>query len=204
MNGNKKLGRLLMLIGGAFIAVALAMVIYNIALEKRAEKSHAVAELLSRQEVSIAKEKTTLKNEVPDYELNPQMELPTTEVQEETYIGRLSLHSLGLSLPIMDEWDYRKLKIAPCRYTGSPYSGDFIIAGHYYDSHFGAIDELQPGDKITFTDVAANSFEYEVLYVELLEDTDVELMQEGQWDLTIFTCTYDTEKRITVRTKRIK
>ena len=204
MNRNKKRGSVLMFIGGVFITVALGMVIYNITLEKNAEKSHAVAEVISGMEVSILSERTTAKNEIPDYELNPQMELPTAEIEEETYIGRLSLHSLGLSLPIMDDWDYRKLKIAPCRYTGSPYTGDFIVAGHYYESHFGGIDSLQPGDKITFTDIAANSFEYEVMYVELLEDTDVELMEAGEWDLTLFTCTYDTEKRITVRAKRIK
>ena len=204
MNSSKKRGSVLMLIGGIFIAVAFAMVIYNIALEKKAEKSLGIAELMSEYEVSILNEKTTAKNEIPDYELNPQMELPTAEIEEETYIGRLSLHSLGLSLPIMDDWDYRKLKIAPCRYTGSPYTGDFIVAGHYYESHFGGLGELQAGDKITFTDMAANSFEYEVMYVELLEDTDVELMKAGEWDLTLFTCTYDTENRITVRAKRIK
>lgn len=204
MNKSKMRGGMLMLIGGIFIAVALGMVIYNVSLEKKAEKSLGVAEVISEYEVSILSEKTTVKNEIPDYELNPDMELPTREIEEETYIGRLSLHSLGLSLPVMDDWDYRKLKIAPCRYKGSPYSGDFIIAAHYYESHFGGLGELQPGDKITFTDMAANSFEYEVMYVELLEDTDVELMEAGEWDLTLFTCTYDTEKRITARAKRIK
>lgn len=204
MNRSKKRGRFLMLIGAAFIAVALGMVIYNGYLEKKAAQSVSVAEQLSEYEVSILNERTTVKNEIPDYELNPGMEVPTTEIDEETYIGRLSVHSLGLSLPVMDDWDYRRLKIAPCRYSGSPYTGDFIIAAHYYDSHFGGLSELQPGDKITFTDVAANSFEYEVLYVELLEDTDVELMQAGEWDLTLFTCTYDTERRVTARAKRIK
>ncbi len=204
MNSSKRRGSVLMAAGAVFIAVALGMVIYNGYLERKASESLSVAEQLSEYEAGVLSEKTTAENEVPDYELNPQMELPTRKIEEESYIGRLSLHSLGLSLPVMDDWDYRRLKIAPCRYKGSPYSGDFIIAAHYYESHFGGIDGLQPGDKITFTDIAANSFEYEVMYVELLEDTDVELMEAGEWDLTLFTCTYDTENRITVRAKRIK
>lgn len=195
---------MLMASGAIVIGVALVMVILNIFSEKKAEQSFAVAEKLSELEVSMLSEKTTVKNEIPDYILNPQKELPIREIDGEKYIGRLSLHTLDLSLPVISELDSEKLEIAPCRYKGSPYSDDFIIGAHSYASFFGYIDELSYGDKITFTDAEGNRFEYEVIGLEYLEDTDVELMQSGEWDLTLFTCTYDTQDRITVRAKKLK
>lgn len=195
---------MLMISGALVIGVALAMVIVNIFSEKRAQGSLAVAEKLSEFEVSILSEKTTVKNEIPDYILNPQKDMPIREIDGEKYIGRLSLHTLDLSLPVISELDSERLEYAPCRYKGSPYSDDFIIGAHNYVSHFSYIDELSYGDKITFTDAEGNSFEYKVIGLEYLEDTDIELMQSGDWDLTLFTCTYDSQKRITVRAKRIK
>ena len=194
---------MLMISGALVIGVALVMVILNIFSEKKAEQSLAVAEKLSELEVSILSEKTTVKNEILDYILNPQKDLPIREIDGEKYIGRLSLHTLDLSLPVISELDSEKLEYAPCRYKGSPYSGDFIIGAHNYISHFSYIDELSYGDKITFTDTEGNSFEYEVIGLEYLEDTDVELMQSGDWDLTLFTCTYDSQKRITVRALQV-
>ena len=44
-----------------------------------------------------------------------------------------------------------------------------------------------------------NTFYYEVMYVEILDNNAVEEMSAGQWDLTLFTCTYGGATRITVR-----
>ena len=35
--------------------------------------------------------------------------------------------------------------------------------------------------------------------IEYLLPSDVKKMQEGNWDLSIFTCSYDNQKRITYR-----
>ncbi len=204
MSKNKKQGIALMLIGAAAVGIALIMVIANIISEKKAGESLIVAQQLLSYEVSLQEEKTTVKNEIPDYILNPQKELPTRVIDGEKYIGRLSLHTLELNLPVISELDSEKLEYAPCRYKGSPYSDDFIIGAHNYVSHFSRIDELSGGDKITFTDAEGNSFEYEVTGLEYLEDTDIRLMESGDWDLTLFTCTYDSQRRITVRAKRIR
>ena len=73
----------------------------------------------------------------PDYILNPEMDMPTQEVDGQSYIGVLELQPLGLSLPIISQWSYPGLRIAPCRYTGSAYQNDLVIAAHNYTSHFG-------------------------------------------------------------------
>lgn len=38
-----------------------------------------------------------------------------------------------------------------------------------------------------------------VSLVEILDETAVEEMTAGEWDLTLFTCNYDGRARITVR-----
>ena len=113
------------------------------------------------------------------------------------------LRLLGLSLPVMSEWSYPNLKLAPCRYSGSAYTGNFTIAGHNYSTHFGPIGGLNAGDSITFTDMQGNRFSYEVQVVETLEATAVEDMVGEEWDLTLFTCDLSGESRITVRCLRV-
>lgn len=140
-----------------------------------------------------------LEDEIPDYILNPNMEMPTEAIDGNEYIGVLEIPTLDLKLPVMSDWSYPKLKIAPCRYVGSAYVGDLVIAAHNYTAHFGHLKSLHIGDEITFTDVDGNVFLYEVLELETLMPTAIEEMTDGDWDLTLFTCTIGGKSRVTVR-----
>lgn len=137
--------------------------------------------------------------EIPDYILNPAMDMPRTEINGEEYIGILEIPKLGLSLPIASTWSYPKLRKTPCCYSGSAYQGDLIISAHNYESHFGNLRNLQEGESVTFTDVDGNVFRYEVSTRETIQPEDIEGMKSGDWDLTLFTCTYGGQQRVTVR-----
>lgn len=67
------------------------------------------------------------------------------------YIGCLTIPSLDLELPVMSDWDYTRLKIAPCLYYGSLETDNMVIAAHNYDCHFGRLSQLNIGDEIIFT-----------------------------------------------------
>lgn len=136
---------------------------------------------------------------IPDYILNPNMNMPTIERDGYKYIGTISIPVIDLELPVMDSWSYPQLKIAPCRYSGSAYLNDLIIAAHNYTGHFGRLRNLEPGDDVVFTDAAGNVFKYKVAYIETLVPTAVEEMESGEWDLTVFTCTVGGQTRVTVR-----
>lgn len=140
----------------------------------------------------------------PAYLLNPEMEMPVTEIDGRGYIGKLSVPSLGLELPVLAEWSYPGLKIAPCRYAGSAYLGNFVIAAHNYRTHFGKLQSLSPGDEILFQDMDGNRFQYKVIGMETLSPAAVEEMKSGDWDLTLFTCTYSGQTRLTVRCERME
>ena len=94
------------------------------------------------------------------------------------------------------------MTIAPCRYTGSAYLDNLILAAHNYSTHFGRLGELTKGDAVIFTDTVGNQFFYQVDEITRLEGTAVEEMEAGEWDLTLFTCTRDSRSRITVRCVR--
>lgn len=136
---------------------------------------------------------------IPDYLLNPEKEMPTKEVDHWFYIGVLKIPTLSLELPVLSEWSYPGLKIAPCRYAGSAYLNNMVIAAHNYSSHFGSLKRLSQGDEVTFTDMDGNVFRYEVAGIEILMPYDVEEMTGGDWDLTLFTCTIGGKSRVTVR-----
>ncbi len=63
----------------------------------------------------------------------------------------------------------------------------------------GNLGKLSQGDEITFTDIDGKVFSYEVVSLETLSPYDVEDMTDGDWDLTLFTCTVGGQSRVTVR-----
>ncbi len=125
--------------------------------------------------------------------------MPAVEADGRSYIGIVTIPSLEIELPIQSDWSLDNAKISPCRYQGSAYDNDLIVAGHNYDRHFGRLKNLISGDEVIITDVNGNEFSYEVIYTEIIDTTGVEEMNAGEWDLTLFTCTIGGASRVTVR-----
>ena len=65
--------------------------------------------------------------------------------------------NLRLALPVMQQWSYPGLKIAPGRYSGSLYTDDLVIAGHNYARHFGPLAQLTVGTEVLFVDMNDNT-----------------------------------------------
>ena len=125
------------------------------------------------------------------------------EINGNQYIGYLSIPVLGLELPIMSSWSYPKLNIAPCRYTGSVRGEDLVLMAHNYSSHFGKLSQLDLGDMVEFTDMDGVITRYEVVGKDVLDPAAVEEMTSGDFDLTLFTCTYGGGSRVTAYCNRI-
>lgn len=198
------LRKICMVSGLLLIAAALCLFVYN----KREAESAAQTAEQALQEISDVPhvleqpQESEIHSIIPDYISDPTMEMPTVEVDGNFYIGILEIHALELSLPVISEWNDTRLKQAPCRYKGSVYLDNLIIAGHNYKKHFGGLKNLQIGDTITFTDMDEHCFSYTVTALEELDGTTIEAMESGDWDLTLFTCTIGGKKRVTVRCKK--
>ena len=120
------------------------------------------------------------------------------EIDGHRYIGYLTLPGLELELPVMADWNYPQLRIAPCRYTGSVRGEDLVLMAHNYARHFGGLSELSEGDSVIFTDMDGHVTLYEVIARDILAPTAVAEMTSGDFDLTLFTCTYGGKSRVTV------
>ena len=107
-----------MLIGALLLSAALILTIYNIYDAKRAEEA-AKAVLPALQE-GMEREAETIAGLEEHGEsgalINPDREMPSVEIDGDCYIGILEIPSIGLTLPVMKDWSYAKLRIAPCLY----------------------------------------------------------------------------------------
>lgn len=136
--------------------------------------------------------------ETPSDVYEPNVEMAEVEMDGYDYIGYISMPTIDLELPIMSEWDYKRLKVAPCRYMGSVKGDDLVLLAHNYKKHFGKIRRLEAGDIVSFTDVDGVTTNYEVVSLVTLQPTDVEKVSASGYDLTLFTCTYGGSTRVTV------
>lgn len=115
------------------------------------------------------------------------------------YAGYISIPALGLELPVMAQWSYPRLKIAPCRYYGSAAENNLVIAAHNYPRHFGRLSKLEKGEEVVYTDMSGTVWRYRVAAVDVLGPEAVEEITDGEYGLTLFTCTYGGASRVAVR-----
>lgn len=190
---RNKLGKGFMLIGIVLMLAALSLLSYNHIESENAEQS---------SQLVLPQIQDAAGKELPVEDV-PVEEMTVTEIDGYGYIGYLNIPKLDLELPIMSQWDYDRLKIAPCRFTGSVKTDDLTIAAHNYASHFGSLKNLSIGDSVTFTDMDGIQHNYQVVRLEELAPTAVERVTYGISDLILFTCTYGGQSRVTVYCDRV-
>ncbi len=204
---KNRIGNILKGAGLILVTAAVLLLVYNLWDGHRARESEEaiLAEYLQENkkasESPDASDKEDKQN-IPDYLLNPDMDMPEYTLKslgDVACIGILEIPALDLELPVISSWSYSSLRQAPCRYSGSAYKGDLVIAAHNYQSHFGGLRTLPEGSEVFFTDAVGNRFSYYVAVTEALTPWSVDDMTSGEWPLTLFTCTLDSQNRVTVR-----
>ena len=197
----KKSGIAIVTAGAVLILSALLLLLYN-----RYEDANAGQEaesLLENVEAVIETKriKVPVTSKRPDAApsttpLDPQM--PVVMLDGYEYVGYVEIPILGLKLPVMSEWDYTRLKVAPCRQFGSSRTDDLVIAAHNYENHFGRLKELSAGDTVIFTDMEGVVNTYSVKKIETLNPNEVDAVQNSGYDLVLYTCTKGGQTRVTV------
>ena len=202
-----------MAVGAALILSALVLLLYNRYADARAGReaetllasveaaisSQAAAEPEETrprgQETRPTEENTPTEPTAPEA-LDPEM--PVAMLEGYGYVGYVEIPALGLKLPVMSDWDYTRLEIAPCRQFGSSRTDDLVIAAHNFESHFGRLKEMSLGNTVTFTDMAGIVNTYRAEMIETLSPKDVEAVQNSGYDLVLYTCTRDGQERVAV------
>ena len=181
--------RRLLVAAGALLLLAGALLAgQNLLTERRAARQ--TADLLAAVETRIA----------------APADLPAPEVTRDPWtgyevIGVVGLPDLGLSLPVLADYTQDLLAVAPCRYTDdlALEPGQLVVAGHNYRTHFGRLGELSPGSRITWQNLDGVTYTYTVTEVTEIDAGDREALEQGDWDLTLFTCDVTRTRRILVR-----
>lgn len=190
-----------MTLGTVFVGLAWILFVYNVWDTNRAEQE--AAKVLQKVESELREKSEELF--LPE-DIDKKMSEVVIDGYE--YIGYLSIPSIKLEIPIMSQWSYAGLKIAPGRFWGSTFSDDLVLAGHNYKSHFGPIKWLAIETEVIFVDMDYRVWKYKVVDIETFDPVQVEEMitktEVSEWDLTLFTCNTSGQTRCAVRCVRME
>ena len=202
-------GACCIILGICCLISSLGLIAYNHREEENAQNaSKNILQAVQENILDNTREENNSEKSDRDESVEILVDIPqemlTTQVDGYDCIGVLSIPVLELELPVLTDWSYAKLKIAPCHYFGSYFQKDFVIAAHNYQSHFGRLSELQPKDLILFTDISGTVYCYEVVLLETLPGNATEEMITSGFDLSLYTCTPGGASRVTVRCNAVK
>lgn len=198
---RRKIGAILIIMGCGLVAAALALFLSN--QREQQQAAAAAQDAIVKVVNEIIREQDEEEKKAPTEIVTPiERRMTVKAVDGYDYIGFLSIPALELELPVMADWTYGQLQIAPCRYTGDAYTDNLVIMAHNYPKHFGKLRDLNNGDVVTITDMDGNTNEYKVVAMEILPGDAVADMTSGSYDLTLFTCTYGGENRVALRCDR--
>ena len=222
---NRKAGIAFVGVGAVLLIAALLLFLYNegsnaVKEEENQDIYEELYQIIEQQKEERAAEESP---EIPEETEIVPLEIQTTEEEvsaepEETpavpamtlatvdgydYIGILELPSLELAVPILSDWDEKKLDIAPCRHFGTVETDDLVIAGHNYRRHFLNLYKLNVGDEVRFTTMDGTEIDYTVAEKRTLEATAVDTVLESEYDLILYTCTYSGTERTAVFCERM-
>lgn len=200
----KKTGIAIVAVGAVLILSALLLLLYN---RHQSDVAGQEAESLmtdlegwmqEQQEPELDyKEMELVPGDAPETEepeLDPEM--PVAMVNGYDYVGYLEIPVLELKMPVLSQWDYDRLLVAPCRQFGSSRTDDLVIAGHNYQSHFARLKELVEGDTVIFTDVEGIENTYAVEKMDVIDPYDVDAVLNSGYDLVLYTCSVGGQTRV--------
>ena len=147
-------------------------------------------------EILIESTDSTLPTEFLDSTTEEDDAMVAIDVKGYSCIGILSIPAIEVTLPVLEDWSYSKLRVAPCRQFGSVYTNDFVIAAHNYKNHFGRLSELNIGDEVTFTDMDGMEYRYQLVNLITLDPTAIADVRDSGNSLVLYTCTYGGSNRI--------
>lgn len=213
MKSKKKIANVLIGIGAICILVALGLAIANEyenveSYRKSENVMDSLEAMIGQPEDGVDGNGNTVLDVASDDGMSgifeEAEEMPVITIDGNDYIGYIGLDALDVQLPVMSDWNYNKLRISPCRYSGSLATHDLVIAGHNYRNGFRQLKQLAVGDYLYFMTAAGRIHRFQVGALEVIDATGIEEMVNSPWDLSLYTCTYEGTMRYTVRCMEVQ
>ena len=124
-------------------------------------------------------------------------------------VGIVRIPKINLTYPILSKTTDALMKVAPCKFHGANPNevGNLCIIAHNYRRKgvfFSDVEQLIVGDTVEVQDLSQKTIRYEVydIHTVMPNDTaDTTQKTNGRKEVTLITCTDNSEQRIIVRCK---
>ena len=206
----------MIVVGTLLLLAAVSLVVFNwrvassaaegvkdkvVSLQEYIREQPPIVEDSSLSDNSSHAESETDDSSQPELVIPEEEEYEALDLDGNFYCGLLTIPKLDLELPVIRDYAFSNMSIAPTRYAGSIGRRDMIICAHNYAGFFLYLDRLQQGDEIIYTTLRGRQIHYTVGWFELIAGYDSGSMLAGSdgWDLTLFTCTWSGWSRVTAR-----
>lgn len=130
----------------------------------------------------------------------------TSNGETVTKIAIVNIPSINITYPVLSTYNTELLKTSPCKYWGPDPNevGNFCIVAHNYRNakFFSKVPELENGDIVEITDLNNRTIQYVVYdkYVVREDDRTCSSQKtDGRKEVTLITCTDDSENRVVVK-----
>ena len=157
------------------------------------EKVNTNEEENNTKEIQINKyEKENIKENYKGYEVAAKLEIPSISL--ETYVLK-KYSTQALNVSVTKFWGADANKI-----------GNFCIAGHNFKNKnmFSNLKKLKIGENLFISDNQIGKVEYEIYDIYTVFPEDISCLSQqtnGAKEVTLITCTSNSEKRIIVKAK---
>ena len=201
-NKNRRKLKYLLLI---LILGTLFFILFNIQTEENS-KSGATIEKVNSKSNQNYQNKNLETQQSTENEQNVEKEYIETEFKGYKVCAKLNIPAINLETYVLEECSKQALLTSVTKfYGGEPNKvGNFCIAGHNYgpSNMFQNIKKLKINDEIYLTDTNGNKEKYSIydIYTVLPNETGcLSQKTDGNTELTLITCTPDSERRIIVK-----
>ena len=170
-----------------------------------------------KQEITIEK----VNSKIYENQLNNNIEEQSTkdaktvekEVIETEFKGykvssKIYIPKINLETYVLEQYSTQALLTSVTKFYGANPNqiGNFCVAGHNYGpaNMFQNLKKLNINDEIYLTDIEGNKMKYIIYdtYTVLPNDTKcLSQKTNGEIELTLITCTFNSEKRIIIKAK---
>lgn len=157
---------------------------------QKVETQEIIEENIAQENKIIEKE--NIIDEYKGYDVSAKLEIP--KINLETYI--------------LKKYSENALKISVTKFWGADANqiGNFCIAGHNFQNKnmFHNLKNLKIGDILYISDNKIGKIEYEIYNIYKVHPEDVSCLSQatnGTKEVTLITCTTDSEKRIIVKSR---
>ena len=186
----------------------LFFILFNIRKEDVIKESRTTEKIVSKTNINVQKnfieEEQSTTNEQTVEKEYIETEFKGYKVSAKLYIPKINLETY-----VLEQYSKQALLTSVTKfYGGEPNKiGNFCIAGHNYGTPnmFQNLKNLNINDEILLIDTNGNKIKYIIydIYKVLPNQTQCLSQQtNGQVELTLITCTLDSEKRIIIKARK--